>query len=73
MRVALIALSATVAAAAAAPASAATILIFTDPMSLNRQTVVLDTPGPDRVLVCTPPPGSNCTQVPFRRAAARQR
>ena len=68
MRRAVFALTATAAVAAATPASAATIVIFTDPMSLNRQTLVLDTPGPDRVLVCTPPPGSTCTQVPFRRA-----
>lgn len=49
-------------------ASAATVVIMTDPMSLERRTVVLNTPGPDRVLLCaTPPAVSGCRELPVKR------
>jgi hypothetical protein len=49
-------------------ASAATILVVTDPMSLERRTVVLDTPGPDRFLLCAGPPAiSGCRELPIER------
>jgi len=52
----------------AVPAHAAQILIITDPMTLERRTVVLDQPGPDRVLLCALPPAvSGCRDVTPRR------
>ena len=55
MRVLLsIALAAT--ALVATPASAARILILTDPMTLERRMVVIGQPGPDRIYMCAMPP-----------------
>jgi hypothetical protein len=42
-------------AALAAPAEAATVIIYQDPMSMDRHTVVLDTQGPDRAFWCMLP------------------
>ena len=54
--------------AAPEAASAATILVVTDPMSLERRTVVLNTPGPDRLLLCAAPPAvSGCRELPIER------
>ena len=54
--------------ASAEVAQAATIVVYTDPMSLDRRTVVYDTPGRDRVLLCmTPPAQSGCTEMPVKR------
>ena len=51
------------------PAAAATIVILTDPMTLERRTVVLETAGPDRVLWCMAPPAvAGCRDItPARR------
>ena len=55
--------------AAAAPASAATIVILTDPMTLERRTVVVDPNGPDRAYLCMLPPGqAGCVRLPLSRA-----
>ena len=55
--------------AAAAPASAATIVVYTDPMTMERRTVVVDPSGPDRAFVCMLPPGdSGCRAVPIKRS-----
>lgn len=57
-------------AAMAAPsaASAATIVILKDPASLEQRAVVLNTPGPDRILLCAAPPAvSGCVQLPIAR------
>ena len=52
----------------AGAAEAKTFVIYTDPMSFDRRMVVLDTPGPDRVLMCMSPPAeSGCTEVRTRR------
>lgn len=49
---------------AATPASAAKILILTDPMTLERRMVVIDQPGPDRFYLCaTPPSLAGCREV----------
>ena len=49
-------------------ASAATVIIYTDPMSLSRYTVVYDTPGRDRAFVCMlPPRHGTCHAIPFDR------
>ena len=50
--------------AAAHPAAAATIVVFTDPMTFERKTVVYETPGPHRAFMCMAPPAeSNCVPV----------
>ena len=52
---------------AAQPAAAATVIIYTDPMTLERKTVVYDTPGPHRAFMCmTPPAESDCVPVRIR-------
>jgi len=56
------------AALAATPASAATVIVYTDPMTMERRTVVLDSTGPDRAFVCMMPPGdAGCREVPIKR------
>ena len=53
---------------AGTPASAATIVVFTNPETMERKTVVLDQEGPDRVFMCMLPPGeAGCHQVKVRR------
>ena len=48
----------------AAGAHATTVVIFVEPMTLERYTKVFATPGPDRVLMCMAPPAtSGCTDV----------
>jgi len=55
-------------AAAPGVASATTIVVLTDPMSLEKRTVVLDTPGPNRLFVCAAPPAiSGCRELPIKR------
>ncbi len=50
-------------------APAATILVFTDPMTMDRRTVVVESKGPDRAFVCMLPPGdAGCRAVPIKRA-----
>ena len=50
-------------------AEAKTLVIYTDPMSLSRRMVVVDTPGPDKVLMCMAPPAeSGCTELRGRRS-----
>ena len=57
------------AALATTPAEAAKIVILTDPMTLERRTVVIDEPGPDRIYVCAMPPAvSGCREVTPREA-----
>ena len=55
-------------AGAADAASAATIIIYTDPMTLDRHTVVYATPGPHRAFMCMAPPGeSGCVRLRLKR------
>ena len=64
VRVALV-MSAIVAAPAA---QAATVVVFVNPMTLDKHTEVFNTPGPDRFLMCMQPPGTTgCTELPIRR------
>jgi hypothetical protein len=50
------------------PAAAQTIVVATDPMTLERKTVVVETGGPYRLLLCTLPPAlSGCRDVTPRR------
>jgi hypothetical protein len=53
----------------AAAAQATTVIIYVEPMTLERYLKVLDTPGRDRVLMCMVPPATGgCTEVPFKVA-----
>jgi hypothetical protein len=55
-------------ALAAQPASAATILVFTNPETMERKMVVVDDDGPDRVFMCMLPPGeAGCHRVQVKR------
>ena len=50
------------------PAEAATIVILTDPMTMERRTVVVDPNGPDRAFLCMLPPGqAGCQAIKMRR------
>ena len=61
-------LIACVALTGAGAAHAATIIIYTDPMTLSRYSVVVDTRGPDRTFLCMAPPADpNCTEIKARR------
>ena len=54
--------------AAPSSAAAATVIIYTDPMTLSRYTVVYDTPGRDRAYVCMLPPRHGaCHAIPLHR------
>jgi len=56
-----------------AAAQATTVVIYVEPMTLERHVQVIDTPGKDRILMCMQPPAtSGCTDVTNRakRAAA---
>jgi hypothetical protein len=42
-------------------------------MTLDRQTIVVDSKGPDRVLMCMAPPSTTgCTEVRVKPAPARR-
>jgi len=48
----------------AAAAQATTVVIYVEPMTFDRYVKVMNTPGPDRVLLCMAPPAtSGCTDV----------
>ena len=54
--------------AVASPASAATIVVFTAPDTMERHVVVVDASGPDRLFMCMLPPGEGgCHRLPWRR------
>jgi hypothetical protein len=54
--------------AAPSSASAATVIIYTDPMSLSRYTMVYDTPGRDRAYICMlPPRHGTCHAIALQR------
>ena len=54
--------------AVASPAAAATIVILTDPMTLENRTVVVDPNGPDRAFLCMLPPGqAGCQRLDVKR------
>ena len=70
MRVAFLSIAGVTFLAAAQPARAATIVVFTHPETLERQMVVVDRNGPDRLFMCMLPPGeAGCHQVPMKRRA----
>ena len=54
--------------ATSAATQATTVVIIVESMTLGHYTKVIDTPGPDRVLMCMAPPStSGCTEVPIKR------
>jgi hypothetical protein len=68
MRLALVALGALAGIAAAQPAQGATIVVFTNPETLEQRMVVVDRDGPDRVFMCMLPPGeAGCHQLAVKR------
>jgi hypothetical protein len=55
----------------ASPASAATIVILADPMTMEKRTVVVDPNGPDRAFLCMLPPGqAGCQRLAVKRTLA---
>ncbi len=53
---------------AAEGAQAATVVIMTDPMTLERRTMIIEDKGPHRVLLCALPPSvSGCREIKPRR------
>ena len=71
MRVALLSICGLAGAVAAVqPANAATIVVLTNPETLEQRTIVVDRNGPDRVFMCMLPPGeAGCHQVAVKRRA----
>lgn len=68
MRLGLLAFATLAGIAAAQPAHAATIVVYTNPETLEQRMVVVDRDGPDRVYMCMLPPGeAGCHQVPVKR------
>ena len=68
MRIARLVIAATIFTSAASAAQAATVVVFVEPMTLERYTKVIDTKGPDRLFMCMAPPStSGCTEVPIKR------
>ena len=56
--------------AVATPASAATIAVLVDPMTLEKRTVVVDPNGPDRAYLCMLPPGqAGCQRINLQRVS----
>ena len=50
-----------------AAAQATTVIIYIDPMTLGHYTKVINTPGPDRAMMCMAPPAvSNCKEIPLK-------
>lgn len=53
-------------------AQATTVVVFVEPMTLERYTRVFDTPGKDRFLMCMAPPSTaGCTELPVKNAGRR--
>ena len=71
MRAARLAFAGVIAGGFASAAQATTVVIFVEPMTLERYTRVYDTPGRDRVLLCMAPPAtSGCTELPIKRGVS---
>ena len=56
----------------AGAAQATTVIVFVEPMTMERYTRVYDTPGPDRVLLCMAPPAeAGCTELHLKKSPRR--
>ena len=52
-----------------AAAQATTVIIYVNPMTFEHYTRVIDTPGPDRAMMCMAPPAvANCREIAVKRA-----
>jgi hypothetical protein len=61
-----------VAALASSAASSRMIVVLTDPMTMDRRTVVIASRGPDRAYLCMLPPGdAGCRAVQIKRRQRR--
>jgi hypothetical protein len=70
MRVAFLCAAGLAGFGATQPAAAATIVVLTNPETLQRKTIIVDRQGPDRIFMCMLPPGeAGCHQVPVKRRA----
>jgi hypothetical protein len=50
-------------------ANATTVVIFIDPMTFDHYTQVINTPGPDRAVMCMAPPAvANCHEMRVKRS-----
>ena len=68
MRVVRLAIAAALLGCSAA-VHATTIIIFVDPMTFDHYTKVIETPGPDRAVMCMAPPAlANCREVQLKRS-----
>jgi hypothetical protein len=57
---------------AAGAAQATTVVVFVEPMTMERYTRIYDTPGPDRLLMCMAPPSeAGCTELPIKKTVRR--
>ena len=55
-------------AALPSPAAAETVIVYTNPMTLERTVVVTESIGPDRAFHCFLPPSDlGCQPIAFRR------
>jgi hypothetical protein len=51
----------------ASAGQATTVIIYVEPMTLERYARVFDTPGPDRFFMCPAPPSAgSCTELPIK-------
>ena len=51
-----------------AAAQATTVIIYINPMTFEHYTKVVDTPGPDRAMMCMAPPAvANCREIAVKR------
>jgi hypothetical protein len=58
--------------ACSAAAQATTVIVFVEPMTLERYTRIFDTPGRDHFLMCMAPPSTaGCTELPVKHASRR--
>ena len=70
MRVAFLLFAGVASFGVARPAAAATIVVFTNPETLERKMVVVNREGPDRLFMCMLPPGeAGCHQIAVKRRA----
>jgi hypothetical protein len=67
MRIVRLAIAAALLGCSAA-AHAMTVIIYVDPMTLDHYTKVIQTPGPDRAVMCMAPPAvADCHEIRFKR------
>jgi hypothetical protein len=60
--------AALIAASVAVPARAATIIVYQNPMTMDRKVVVRESAGPNRAFLCVLPPSDlGCHEVQLKR------